>query len=998
MSGPKEILPSSVLNEPSSMTMSAVTSERPDILSMMDLAGHLIEITALNEEIETASDIPAPSATLASEKSEVLSMNSSFPEAEEVQTSSFATQQSTFSRSEIASQEMLSVVYDFGLGLTEPVPLSSNMDVHRNSSGVMSSAKSLENLCTPTSSTPSTQDQEHDVYPPSTFSNPREATISTSAGDSFKEESVQSYIGNQVNASDYLKNYTFSHNDHEYSLSQQDSSFTNLVSSCTDPIIHAFITGANDNTSVGDFPKTPRVFSASSTHHSNPAPAQTDVSFDLDHIQPSFPSFEQSASTPDILLPHVDGTVLDTGSMASQNICLSSSAAPEANYTAPITSTLPMLDSASDDRFHFASFSEKEFDPTTNQSYVDITDAFIDSATTMADTCPVSQPKTSNSFSQNSYQEPTMQPAIGAYRGTLDLVISTTSDLPQGAIELISSSSTSQETPNFISPESSSYNYFSLAQSILNCTNIVNCQPSTLGESHTEQPTFSDSTPTVTWDLDTDFVTGNDGEEIENNFVEENEVAGTVGNLDILYDTPMDALQNRFIHELSLSEQNMKEPPSCTANNLSPYSFANVSTKHRRDVSNSEHSRNAHYGTDFQTNLQKLQVVEVGSKVSTTCLKRPASLSTLQTNHSPVQRQMSTPHEHWSAENLKGGVDSWSLFSETLATGTHSETEKSAETVSSVISTTPSACSLTSSISKQLVSAGASLFSVASTIRPKPPLEFSSDAILSPSDVLKLLPGATEKLGKKQPLTTPLSTPSQSPSQITRGLSESSNVSFADSDISSTFSVASSSVTEGEGAGEESSSRYVSVKASLRSKLMTSTTPMDKAMTSPQSIQGKEAAVSGTSSSRRTTHPSRPSTSAENDSESVPFGAFTDSDEEEEDEEEEEELKYEEEEEEPRVKKKKTEEETEETRLAKREKNRLAAQKCRHRQRTKIETLSKQVTRLEDKQSRVKTEVERLREEREVLEEMLRAHDCVCQNKDKLGARKGKGVGEKRKL
>ncbi|XP_013069205.2 serine-rich adhesin for platelets-like [Biomphalaria glabrata] len=76
--------------------------------------------------------------------------------------------------------------------------------------------------------------------------------------------------------------------------------------------------------------------------------------------------------------------------------------------------------------------------------------------------------------------------------------------------------------------------------------------------------------------------------------------------------------------------------------------------------------------------------------------------------------------------------------------------------------------------------------------------------------------------------------------------------------------------------------------------------------------------------------------------------------------------------------KKEAEEEDEETKLAKREKNRIAAQKCRHKKRDRIESLTRQVQRLEGRQDRIRCEVDRLSEEREQLEEMLRVHSFVC--------------------
>ena len=64
--------------------------------------------------------------------------------------------------------------------------------------------------------------------------------------------------------------------------------------------------------------------------------------------------------------------------------------------------------------------------------------------------------------------------------------------------------------------------------------------------------------------------------------------------------------------------------------------------------------------------------------------------------------------------------------------------------------------------------------------------------------------------------------------------------------------------------------------------------------------------------------------------------------------------------------------------LEKREKNRLAARKCRNKKRDKTESLLKDVSRLEEKQERIKQEVQRLRDERETLEEIINVHGMVC--------------------
>ncbi|XP_076442966.1 uncharacterized protein LOC143281606 [Babylonia areolata] len=64
--------------------------------------------------------------------------------------------------------------------------------------------------------------------------------------------------------------------------------------------------------------------------------------------------------------------------------------------------------------------------------------------------------------------------------------------------------------------------------------------------------------------------------------------------------------------------------------------------------------------------------------------------------------------------------------------------------------------------------------------------------------------------------------------------------------------------------------------------------------------------------------------------------------------------------------------------LEKREKNRVAAQKCRNKKREKTETLEKSVSRLEQRQERLKEEVQKLRDERETLEEIINVHGMFC--------------------
>ncbi|KAL8592624.1 hypothetical protein ACOMHN_026554 [Nucella lapillus] len=72
--------------------------------------------------------------------------------------------------------------------------------------------------------------------------------------------------------------------------------------------------------------------------------------------------------------------------------------------------------------------------------------------------------------------------------------------------------------------------------------------------------------------------------------------------------------------------------------------------------------------------------------------------------------------------------------------------------------------------------------------------------------------------------------------------------------------------------------------------------------------------------------------------------------------------------------------------LEKREKNRLAAQKCRGKKRDKADNLQKNVARLEDRQERLKEEVGKLRDELEVLEGIISIHGVVCPKMRKLSS------------
>ncbi|XP_071079396.1 activating transcription factor 3-like [Haliotis cracherodii] len=64
--------------------------------------------------------------------------------------------------------------------------------------------------------------------------------------------------------------------------------------------------------------------------------------------------------------------------------------------------------------------------------------------------------------------------------------------------------------------------------------------------------------------------------------------------------------------------------------------------------------------------------------------------------------------------------------------------------------------------------------------------------------------------------------------------------------------------------------------------------------------------------------------------------------------------------------------------MERKEKNRVAAQKCRTKKRERAEHLEHDITRLENKQDHLKDEIQRLRDEREHLEEVINIHSVVC--------------------
>ncbi|XP_048735544.2 uncharacterized protein LOC125650992 isoform X3 [Ostrea edulis] len=70
--------------------------------------------------------------------------------------------------------------------------------------------------------------------------------------------------------------------------------------------------------------------------------------------------------------------------------------------------------------------------------------------------------------------------------------------------------------------------------------------------------------------------------------------------------------------------------------------------------------------------------------------------------------------------------------------------------------------------------------------------------------------------------------------------------------------------------------------------------------------------------------------------------------------------------------------EEEERRRIKREKNKLAAQKCRSKKRKLGDTLEEETLKLEEKQEKLQEQVQKLREEREHLLDILKIHSQVC--------------------
>ncbi|XP_033735921.1 basic leucine zipper (bZIP) transcription factor atfB-like isoform X2 [Pecten maximus] len=71
-------------------------------------------------------------------------------------------------------------------------------------------------------------------------------------------------------------------------------------------------------------------------------------------------------------------------------------------------------------------------------------------------------------------------------------------------------------------------------------------------------------------------------------------------------------------------------------------------------------------------------------------------------------------------------------------------------------------------------------------------------------------------------------------------------------------------------------------------------------------------------------------------------------------------------------------EEEEKKRIERREKNKLAAQKCRSKKRKVADCLEEETEKLEEKQERLKDEVRRLRDERDHLMELVKVHSSVC--------------------
>lgn len=78
--------------------------------------------------------------------------------------------------------------------------------------------------------------------------------------------------------------------------------------------------------------------------------------------------------------------------------------------------------------------------------------------------------------------------------------------------------------------------------------------------------------------------------------------------------------------------------------------------------------------------------------------------------------------------------------------------------------------------------------------------------------------------------------------------------------------------------------------------------------------------------------------------------------------------------------------EEEERRKIKREKNKLAAQKCRNKKRKLADTLEEETLRLEEKQEKLQDQVQRLKEEREHLLDLLKIHSQVCPKMAKIGS------------
>lgn len=79
-------------------------------------------------------------------------------------------------------------------------------------------------------------------------------------------------------------------------------------------------------------------------------------------------------------------------------------------------------------------------------------------------------------------------------------------------------------------------------------------------------------------------------------------------------------------------------------------------------------------------------------------------------------------------------------------------------------------------------------------------------------------------------------------------------------------------------------------------------------------------------------------------------------------------------------------EEEEERRRVKREKNKMAAQKCRSKKRKLADTLEEETMKLEEKQEKLQEQVQQLREEREHLMELLKIHSQVCPKMSRLGS------------